>query len=203
MQHCSKIDQGQWAQALIQNRHSTSPRRLCAPGPDALQQQLILAAAGAAPDHGRLLPWRLVEVPLAQRARLGAAFAAALRERDPQAGAPELAQATEKAQRAPWLLLALLRSSSPASEIPDHERLLSAGAALQNMLLQASALGFGASLTSGKALQSAALRRLFALAHDEQALCFVNIGLVAEPRALRQRPAVADYFSRLTAPDSV
>ena len=87
MQDRTASDHGHWAQALIQGRHSTSPRRLCAPGPDAAQQQLILAAAGAAPDHGRILPWRLIEVPQGQRDQLGVAFAAALLERDPQASA--------------------------------------------------------------------------------------------------------------------
>ena len=177
MQDHPVLDRGQWAQALIQGRHSTSPRRLGAPGPDAAQQQLILAAAGAAPDHGRILPWRLIEVPLDQRARLGAAFAEALLERDPQATAEQLAQAAEKAQRAPWLLLALLRlghAGAVGAEIPEHERLLATGAALQ----------------------SGPLRRLFGLAEEEKALCFVNFGHVAQPRAVRQRPAVADYFSR-------
>jgi len=203
---CATNDYGACAQALIQGRHSTSPRRLCAPGPDAGQQQLILAAAGAAPDHGRILPWRLIEVPLAQRDQLGAAFAAALLERDPQASAEQLAQAADKAQRAPWLLLALVRLNAAGAEaagapkIPDHERLLSAGAALQNMLLQASALGLGSSLTSGQALQSGPLRRLFGLADHEMALCFVNIGHVTQPRAVRERPAVGAYFSRLAAP---
>ena len=203
MQDRTASDHGHWAQALIQGRHSTSPRRLCAPGPDAAQQQLILAAAGAAPDHGRILPWRLIEVPQGQRDQLGVAFAAALLERDPQASAEQLAQAADKAQRAPWLLLALLRLNAAGAEIPqipDHERLLSAGAALQNMLLQASALGLGSSLTSGQALQSAPLRRLFGLADDEMALCFVNIGHVVQPRAVRERPAVDAYFSRLAAP---
>ncbi len=206
MQDRTASDHGHWAQALIQGRHSTSPRRLCAPGPDAAQQQLILAAAAAGPDHGRILPWRLIEVPLAQRARLGAAFAAALLERDPQASAEQLAQAADKAQRAPWLLLALLRLNAAGAEtpqIPDHERLLSAGAALQNMLLQASALGLGSSLTSGQALQSAPLRHLFGLADDEMALCFVNIGHVVQPRAVRERPSVDAYFSRLAPPPPV
>lgn len=209
MQDRTASDHGHWAQALIQGRHSTSPRRLCAPGPDAAQQQLILAAAGAAPDHGRILPWRLIEVPKGQRDQLGVAFAAALLERDPQASAEQLAQAADKAQRAPWLLLALLRLNAAGAEvsgipkIPDHERLLSAGAALQNMLLQASALGLGSSLTSGQALQSAPLRHLFGLADDEMALCFVNIGHVVQPRAVRERPSVDAYFSRLAPPPPV
>jgi len=58
----------------------------------------------------------------------------------------------------------------------------------------------GSSLTSGQALQSAPLRHLFGLADDEMALCFVNIGHVVQPRAVRERPAVDAYFSRLAAP---
>ena len=51
------------AQALIQTRQSTLPKRLAGPGPDAAQTQTMLAAAASAPDHHELLPWRFVVVP--------------------------------------------------------------------------------------------------------------------------------------------
>ena len=99
----------QWAQALIEGRRTTLPRRLQSPGPDAAQQAAILGAAAAAPDHGQTLPWRFIEVPQTRRAELAQAFAAALLERDPDASADEQEQAREKAYRAPWLLLAVCR----------------------------------------------------------------------------------------------
>jgi nitroreductase len=87
--------------ALLQARETVLPKRLGAPGPDAAQLQALLAAAGHAPDHGRLLPWRFVLVPQEARAALGEAFAQALLERDAQATPEQQAQAREKAERAP------------------------------------------------------------------------------------------------------
>lgn len=190
-------DPALWAATLIQSRRTTLPKRLCGPGPDAAQKALILEAAAAAPDHDQHLPWRFIEVPEAQRPALSQAFEAALLERDAQADAPAREQAREKAMRSPWLLLAVARTGGEPAEIPAAERLLSAGAAVQNMLLMATALNLGSALTSGKALQSRALRQLFALAPDEQALCFINIGHIGEPRKARARPEVARYFSVL------
>jgi nitroreductase len=187
------------AQALIDTRQTTLPKRLGAPGPDAEQTQAILAAAAQAPDHHQLLPWRWVLVPTDARAVLGEAFAAALIERSPGANADQLAQAREKAFRAPLLLLAVVRLHDADADIPPHERIVSAGCALQNMLLMAHAMGFGAALTSGQSLASAPLRGLFGLGEHEQALCFVNIGSVVKSRPVRVRPSVAEYVTTLTA----
>lgn len=192
-----QLDAPAWAEALIHSRRTTLPKRLCGPGPDGPERAAILAAAAAAPDHGQLLPWRFIEVPENQRTRLADAFAAALLARDALAGAEELAQAREKAHRAPWLLLAVCRVRGANAEVPAQERLLSAGAAIQNMLLLATAMGLGSGLTSGKALASDALRALFGLHADEDALCFINIGHVAQARKARPRPPVDAYFSLL------
>ena len=185
------------AQALIHTRQTILPRRLGAPGPDAAQTAAILAAAAHAPDHHRLLPWRFVIVPAAARERLAEAFAAALTGRDASATPEQIAQAREKAYRAPLLLLAVVRLRDQDAEIGPHERIVSAGCAIQNLLLMAHAHGFGSALTSGKALQSAPLRALFGLHADEQALCFVNIGSVLKPKPMRERPDVAQYVSTL------
>lgn len=185
------------AQALIQTRQSTLPKRLAGPGPDAAQTQTILAAAASAPDHHELLPWRFVLVPAGARDRLAEVFATALLERDASATPQQVAQAREKAYRSPLLLLAVVRLRDDDAEIEPHERIVSAGCALQNVLLMAHALGFGGALTSGKALASAPLRRLFDLHDDEQALCFVNIGTVVKARPVRLRPQAAQYVSTL------
>ena len=187
----------EWAQALIQSRRTVLPKRLAAPGPDARQLQQILGAAAAAPDHGELLPWRFVIVPESARGRLAEVFAQSLRERDAAATEEQLAQAREKAHRAPLLMVAIARTAGGDASIPAHERLLSAGCAIQNMLLVATALGFGSALTSGKAMDSRGLRELFSLAPEEQALCFISIGTVTAARRGRERPAVERYVSEL------
>lgn len=185
------------AQALIHTRQTILPKRLGEPGPDAAQLQAILGAAASAPDHHELLPWRFVVVPAAARHRLAEAFAAALIERDASATPQQVDQAREKAHRSPLLLLAVVRLHDEDAEIEPHERIVSAGCAVQNMLLMAHAQGFGGALTSGKALQSAPLRALFGLHENEQALCFVNIGSVVKARPVRIRPRAAQYVSTL------
>ncbi len=85
------------------------------------------------------------------------------------------------------------------AEIDLSERTVSAGCAVQNMLLMATALGFGSALTSGKTLKSTGLRALFGLAEGEQALCFVSIGTAQSRKPARLRPAPGDFVTSLSA----
>ena len=188
---------------LIHARQTVLPKRLLAPGPDADQLQALLGAAAAAPDHGQLLPWRFVIVPRTERASLAEVFARALRERDASATLEQLDQAREKAHRAPLLLLVVVHGHCGDPAVDLAERILSAGCAVQNMLLMATAMGYGSALTSGKALGSQALRQRFGLGTGEHALCFLSVGTVAARRPARTRPTVADYCSTLgPAPSS-
>jgi nitroreductase len=194
---CTAPAPADWAAALIHGRRTILPKRLGDPGPDATQLRVILEAAAAAPDHAELLPWRFVMIPTARRELLAEVFAAALRDRDSAAPEALLAQARAKAYRAPTLMLAIAKLWGEGSEVPDLERVVSAGCAIQNMLLMATALGFGSSLTSGKALASRALRELFDLASNEQPLCFIGIGTVLDEKRTRPRPPVERFFAEL------
>ena len=186
------------AAALMQSRQTILPKRLAAPGPDAAQLAMILTAAATAPDHGQLLPWRFVQVPQAVRGRLAEVFGAALIERDATATADQIAQAREKAHRAPLLLLVIVDGTCGDLEVDLFERIISAGCAVQNMLLMATALSYGSALTSGKALKSAGLRTLFDVAEGEHALCFISIGTVQSRKSARARPAPADFVHTLS-----
>ncbi|MEZ5719473.1 MAG: nitroreductase [Burkholderiaceae bacterium] len=188
------------AATLMQARQTILPKRLGSPGPDAQQLECIVGAAAHAPDHGQLLPWRFVLVPQAQRTQLADVFADALRERDAAALPEQIEQAREKAFRSPVLLLAVVDSLRGDPEVDLSERLISAGCAVQNMLLMATALGFGSALTSGKALKSTGLRRLFGLQDGEHALCFVSLGTVLSRKGARVRPGPADYLQILGDP---
>lgn len=205
----------EFANTLIHSRHNVLPRRLDEPGPGGQQLQDILGAAAAAPDHGRLLPWRFVVVPVARRERLAEVFAQALVERDPGATPEQIENAQEKAYRAPFLMLAIARLTdreAPPVSVPARgahhaesaepqvgaaERLVSLGCAIQNILLSAHAAGFGTGLTSGQAMDSAPLRALFGLHANEQAVCCINIGTVHKRKPPLLRPGVSDYVSEL------
>ncbi|MDF2466188.1 MAG: nitroreductase family protein [Ramlibacter sp.] len=185
------------AAALIAHRQTILPKRLDEPGPDESQLDQIFRAAAAAPDHNERLPWRFVLIPASQRERLAQVFAASLRERDPLATAEQTVQAREKAFRSPTLMLAVVDSGPPDDEIPPPERYISAGGAIQNMLLMATAQGFGSALTSGKAMESKVLRELFALRDTEHAVCFVSIGTATRRKPARARPEPDRFVSTL------
>lgn len=183
--------------ASILSRRNVSPRRLVEPGPSAEQLDAMLSLAAAAPDHGLLTPWRFVIVPAARRHRLAEAFVLALVDRDPGATLEQIEAAREKAHRAPLLLVAVACLGPREPDIPPLERMVSMGAAVQNLLLGAHAMGFGAGLTSGRAMASPRVRSLLALADGEEAVCCINVGTAAKARPLRLRPAPASFVSAL------
>ena len=184
-----------FAEKLIHGRVHVSPKRLGSPGPDEKQKQQILLAANAAPDHGRMMPWRFIEISEGSRNALGEVFYQCLLDRDLSATPIQLQEAREKALRGPLLLLAILSFADEANEISKDEKLLSLGCAVQNILLSAYALGFGSGLSSGKALQSKRMRDLFQLNDQEDPICFITIGTVTKSKPGRIRPSLSDYHS--------
>jgi len=182
---------------LIHSRQSISPRRLTEPAPSAEQLLQLFDAAAAAPDHGLLNPWRFVIIPQDKRALLAEVFALALIDRDPGATPEQIETAREKAHRAPLLMLAVARLGPAEPAIQPLERMVSLGCAIQNMLLLAHAMGFGAGLTSGQALSSPRMRTLFALTEGEQPVCFVNMGTVSKRKPQPSRPRAREFISSL------
>jgi nitroreductase len=185
----------EFAEKLIHGRVHVSPKRLGNPGPDASQKDQILLAANAAPDHGRMMPWRFIEIGQSSRVALGEVFHQCLLDRDQSATAIQLQEAREKALRGPLLLLAIANYADDTNEISREEKLVSLGCAIQNILLSAYALGFGSGLSSGKALQSQRLRSLFNLPEHEVPICFITIGTVTKNKASRIRPSLSSYHS--------
>lgn len=173
----------------ILSRHSVSPKRVAKPGPSALQLETLMAAAAAAPDHGKLRPWRFIEFPEASRAALADVFETALLERLPSADPEALSRAREKASRAP-MLLGLVLNLNRTADVPHvDDQLASGGAALQNVLLAAHSLGFGARALSGQAVRTNAFRSALNLASGETFLCFIAIGTATSAPRRNERPA--------------
>ena len=177
----------------IHTRQHIGPKHLQAPGPDEAVLRQLFAAAAAAPDHGRLRPWRFVVLGDAARATLGQAFVDALLARDPEALPSQQEDARRKAFRGPTLILAIVDLRADDPDVPDIERVVSLGCALQNLLLAAHVRGFGSGLSSGRALNSEALRTAMGVAYGEQAVCFVSLGTPSRQRPVRERPTVDDF----------
>lgn len=129
---------------LLHARRTVS--RLGPPGPSDLELAAMLAAADAAPDHAQLHPWRLVTLTDADRERVAAAYGAAQGAIDAR---PELVErAASKPLRGPCLVVAFARTV-PHPKVPDWEQLAAAAAAVQNLCLAATALGYGSAWRTG------------------------------------------------------
>lgn len=178
---------------LVQKRQHVGPKHLGDPAPGEAELRELFAAASAAPDHGRLVPWRFLVLGPQARERLGQAFADALRERDRGALESQLAEAREKAFRGPVLILAVADLRAEEPDVPAVERWVSLGAAIQNLLLAATARGYASGLSSGRAIGSRALRDAFGLVEGEQALCFISLGTALRDRPARERPLVEQF----------
>jgi len=185
----------QFAEQLIHGRTHISPKRLGSPGPTQFQKETILLAANAAPDHGRMVPWRFIEIQDSSRPTLGEVFRLCLLDRDPEATLIQQQEALDKASRGPLLLLAVANYTDSNEDISKQEKLISLGCAIQNILLSAYAYGFGSGLSSGRALQSERIRALFHLTNDEDPICFITIGTVLKNKHGRIRPSLSEYHS--------
>lgn len=178
----------------LNSRISTPSRLLQAPGPSAAQLALMLEAAMHVPDHGRLAPWRFLQISGEARVALGEILVARMREREPDAGAAALAKERLRFACAPCIIT-VIGQPVCGHKVPEVEQLLSGGAVCLSLLHAAHALGFAAQwLTSWAAYDPVITARL-GLHGDEQVLGFIHIGSAAEPASERPRP---DLNSRLS-----
>lgn len=159
-----------------------SPGKLGEPGPNKEQMDLIIRAAAHAPDHGRLAPWRFAVLQGAGRERLASAIEELLRRRHPDATADMIAVERAKAFRAP-VIVAVAAHLTSGHKVPEIEQWLAVGAAVQNMLLAARALGFGSLWKTGGPAHDASVRAALGFEPAEQIAGFIYLGVAtAEPK---------------------
>jgi nitroreductase len=178
---------------VMATRQTILPKRLIEPGPSVVEIEKLFLAASTAPDHDLINPWRFLVIPEHKREDLGELFAHALSERDPSATAEQLEQARDKARRSPLLMVLIVDAAKGDPEIDMHERVLSAGCAVQNFMLLANAMGYGTGLTSGKALKAESFRSGLQLKRAEHAICFLNVGTVSSRKPFKPRPEAHQF----------
>lgn len=180
--------------SLLLTRRSAKARDLVAPGPSDAELATILQAAARVPDHGKLAPWAFVII------RDRAAFAELLqhlyRADKPEAGRLELEAMVSFATQAP--VLVALVSTPREGKIPLWEQQLSAGAAAQNLLIAAHALGYAANwLTAAPAFLPGTAE---ALGHPGGRIAgFFFLGTPKAPLEERPRPDMSTIVSNWPA----
>jgi nitroreductase len=168
-------------EALI---HRHSAKSLTAPAPDEGALELIFASAAAAPDHGRLRPWRFIVIQASALARFGDLLADHLRRAHPSTSEESLQRERQKAQRAPMIVV-VAAICSPGGKIPVIEQILAAGAAAQNVMLAALALGFNSMWKTGAPAYDERVKAALGLEEKDAIVGFMYLGTeTAQPDAV-------------------
>ena len=158
----------------------------------------MLTIASRVPDHGKLVPWRLIIFEGQARDAAGDAIAAAFCAKYPQAKPEHIAAERNRLVRAP-LVIAVVSRAAPHVKIPEWEQVLSAGAAAMSLVLAAHALGDGANwITEWYAYDRRALEPL-GLKENEKVAGFIHIGTPKHAPEDRPRPALAEIATRFAA----
>ena len=172
----------------------TSARKLQEPGPSREELETIFNCALRAPDHGRLRPWRFVAIANEQRRHFGALMCDLMRSRNPAISVEALQRERDKVMRAPVIIVVGARINKNV-KIPEVEQLLSAGAAAQNIMLAAHALGYGAMWKTGAPAYDDAVKRALGLEPTDAIVAFIYLGTYAKSAPLAQRACSGDFVS--------
>lgn len=133
-------------QALL-HRYSLGGKDLAEPGPSPEELNLIAQLALRAPDHGGLIPFRLVVVREAARARLADLFESYAR----RAGKDDESCAIERSRalNVPVTLAVIARIDLSHPVVPAHEQWIAVGGAIANTLNALHLLGYAGKMLSG------------------------------------------------------
>lgn len=163
----------------------SSAAKLGLPVPDEAQLDRILRAAARAPDHGHLAPWRFVILQGEALERLARTVAESRHRRDPRAPEEALEAERQKIRRAPLIIVVACAAVPDHPKIPEIEQLLAAGAATQNLLLAAHALGFGAVWKTGPAAYDPFVRESLGFGPTDHIIGMVHLGTPVEMNPIR------------------
>lgn len=171
---------------LVAIKNRCSATRLVDPGPTPNEIEEILLAGARAPDHGRLRPWRFLVLTGEARIRLGDLLSRALSARTPDAPEIILKREREKPLRAPAIIVAAAAVNATHPKIPVIEQIVAVGAAVENMILAAQALGYGSMWRTGAPAYDAIVKQGLGLKESDQIVAFLYLGTVQStlgPRA--------------------
>ena len=169
-------------------RRSVPARQLGEPGPDQATLLRLLRSAVRVPDHGKRVPFRFVRIAGSARARLGEALAGITLRRDPDAGDAALDKDRQRFTHAPVVVAVVAVLDPDDLQIPDQERLLTAGSVCFALLQAAQSFGFGACWLTGWPAYDRDVHGLLGLGAHETVAGFIHIGTPRREAPERERP---------------
>lgn len=172
----------------LARRRSTLAKDMGAPGPSAEQLETLIRIGARTPDHGKLFPWRFIIFEGDSRTRFGEKLEARFREIEPDAPEERFALERTRFERAP-LVIAVVSDTDETHKIPEWEQILSAGAACQNLLIAAGAMGFGAQWLSEWYAYDKPMKAALGLQPGERVAGFIYVGTPQVEAVERPRKA--------------
>jgi nitroreductase len=175
-----------------------SVSKLVEPAPNDAQRDAIFKAALRAADHGRLCPWRFLVIEGVGLTQLGELFCEAALSDDP-ALVPEICDSYRKMPlRAPMIVVVIARCQ-PNPKVPDIEQVISAGAAAQNMITAAYAMGLGAVWKTGAMAYHPRVIQGLGLGTGESIVGYLYMGTPISPMGAASARPLEDFFARWPA----
>ncbi len=181
---------------FLQKRASIPARYLEDPAPNADQLSEILTAGLAAPDHAALRPWRFIEIRGDARHALSTVFTEAALRDNPETPADKLERIAEKPLRSPLIIVVVATITGNHPKTPEWEQIVSAGAATQQIMLAANALGFGAIWLTGPNATHPHVKAALAVPEKDQIVGFVYLGTSSIKPPSPKRPALEHHLSQ-------
>lgn len=172
-------------QALHERR---SLPQLGLPAPDGTVLGRIFAAAGLAPDHRLLRPWRYLVIQDDALDQLGSLFVVAVSTTDPERAARDADRLRQMPRRAPMIIVAVLVAQVHAI-VPEWEQWLSLGASIQNLLLALHGEGYAAMWRTGDLAEHAIVRSGLGLTDAERIGGFLYVGTALADKAAPVGPS--------------
>ena len=176
----------------LEKRRSAATASLEAPGPSRAELHRMLAIAMRVPDHGSLTPWRFTVIEGDHRAEIIRQMIASLADQSLSMAAEDRVMAEQKIRKvftiAPTIVVVTSRIVEGAS-IPAIEQVLSAGAACMNLIVAATASGYGANWITGWAAAHPIAHAALGIAPGETIAGIILIGSLNAAQADRPRPS--------------
>ncbi len=176
----------------LRTRRTFPLPKLGEPGPDDATLARWLEAAAAAPDHGRLVPFRFLVVRGEGRRRLGELFERALLAERTDPPAAEREKMRTNPLRVPLVLIAWADLRPDHPKIPEIEQIESVAAAVENLLVAIHASGFGAKWATGFPAYSPTVREGLGLPPAARIVAIVYVGTPRLPQEIPPRPRPAE-----------
>lgn len=186
----------------ILGRRTVPQVKMAEPGPSEAELRAMLEAGCAAPDHGRLRPWRFLVVRGAARERLGELFADAALVANPAAPAGDVEKQRTAPMRAPVIVVVVSRIDRRQGRPPEIEQVAACAAAAQNILLAAHAMGYAGKWSTGRNAYMPEIKAGLGVGPQDHVIGFLYIGSLGALQEPSPRPDLSDIVSEWRAPVS-